>query len=149
MYKCSRQTPASLREPLPKPSPSDRDIISSGVERIVCGDEATDAVGSGFEYYAQTTRRTASLVEMERVEPWPALCGLIERFYRKPGDDRRPVGGRAVVAHRFPAALVQPVRPDSGSGSLRFPGDAVFCQHRPRLQTGAGRDYSVQFPRPA
>jgi len=29
---------------------------------------------------------------MERVVPWPALCGLIEPFYPKPGHGRPPVG---------------------------------------------------------
>jgi IS5 family transposase len=46
----------------------------------------------GFERYAKATRRTAFLAEMERVVPWPALCGLIEPFYPKPGNGRPPVG---------------------------------------------------------
>ena len=46
----------------------------------------------GFERYARTTRRAAFLAEMERVVPWPALCGLIEPFYPKPGNGRPPVG---------------------------------------------------------
>ena len=29
---------------------------------------------------------------MERVVPWPALCGLIEPFYPKPGNGRPPIG---------------------------------------------------------
>jgi IS5 family transposase len=29
---------------------------------------------------------------MERVVPWSALCGLIERFYPKPGNGRPPIG---------------------------------------------------------
>jgi hypothetical protein len=29
---------------------------------------------------------------MERVVPWPALCGRIEPVYRKPGNGRLPVG---------------------------------------------------------
>src|SRR5215469_3005900 len=32
------------------------------------------------------------LAEMERVVPWPALCGLIEPFYPKAGNGRPPVG---------------------------------------------------------
>ena len=35
---------------------------------------------AGFECYAKTTRRAVFLAEMERVVPWPALCGLIEPF---------------------------------------------------------------------
>ena len=46
----------------------------------------------GFERYAKTTRRAAFLVEMERVVPWSALCGLIEPVYPKPGNGRPPVG---------------------------------------------------------
>jgi transposase, IS5 family len=46
----------------------------------------------GFERYAKTTRRAMFLAEMERVVPWPALCGLIEPFYPKPGNGRPPIG---------------------------------------------------------
>ena len=41
---------------------------------------------AGFERYAKTTRRAVFLAEMERVVPWPALCGLIEPFYPKAGN---------------------------------------------------------------
>ena len=47
---------------------------------------------AGFERYAQTTRRAVFLAEMDRVVPWPALCGLIEPFYPKAGNGRPPVG---------------------------------------------------------
>src|ERR1700720_3281628 len=47
---------------------------------------------TGFERYAKTTRRATFLAEMERVVPWPALCGLIEPFYAKAGNGRPPVG---------------------------------------------------------
>src|SRR6516225_4114357 len=47
---------------------------------------------AGFERYAKTTRRAVFLAEMERVVPWPALCGLIEPFYPKAGNGRPPVG---------------------------------------------------------
>ena len=30
---------------------------------------------AGFERYSKTTRRAAFLAEMERVVPWPRLCG--------------------------------------------------------------------------
>ena len=46
----------------------------------------------GFERYAKSTRRARFLAEMERVVPWPALCGLIEPFYPKAGNGRQPVG---------------------------------------------------------
>jgi transposase, IS5 family len=44
------------------------------------------------ERYGRTTRRAVFLAEMERVVPWPALCGLIEPVYPKAGNDRPPVG---------------------------------------------------------
>jgi len=47
---------------------------------------------AGFERYAKVTRRTTFLGEMERVVPWPALCGLLEPFYPKPGTGRPPIG---------------------------------------------------------
>ena len=46
----------------------------------------------GFDRYAKTTRRAAFLAEMEGVVPWSALCKLIEPFYPKPGNGRRPIG---------------------------------------------------------
>ncbi len=46
----------------------------------------------GFERYAETTRRAAFLAEMERVVPWPALCGLVEPCYPRLGHGRPPVG---------------------------------------------------------
>jgi hypothetical protein len=36
---------------------------------------------AGFERYAKTTPSAAFLDAMERVAPWPALCGLIEPYY--------------------------------------------------------------------
>jgi hypothetical protein len=42
--------------------------------------------------YAKTTRRAASLAEMERVVPWLALCALIEPFYPKPAMGARRSG---------------------------------------------------------
>src|SRR5499427_10574445 len=47
---------------------------------------------AGFARYGKTTRRAVFLAEMERVVPWPALCGLIEPFYPKPGNGRPPIG---------------------------------------------------------
>src|SRR6516162_9428477 len=49
-------------------------------------------VAAGFERYAKTTRRAVFLAEMERVVPWPALCGVIEPFYPKSSNGRPPVG---------------------------------------------------------
>src|SRR6201987_1583458 len=100
----------------------------------------------GFERYAKTTRRAAFLAEMEQVVPWSALCGLIEPFYPKPGNGRRPVGGRADAAPLFPAAMVQPVGPGGGGGALRFAGDAAFSQHLSGPRAGARRDHGVPLP---
>jgi len=47
---------------------------------------------TGFERYVKTTRRAIFLAEMERVVPWPALRGLIEPVYPKPGNGRPPIG---------------------------------------------------------
>jgi len=47
---------------------------------------------SGFDQYGKRTRRAAFLAEMERVVPWRELCALIEPFYPKPGNGRRPIG---------------------------------------------------------
>src|SRR6516162_437308 len=46
----------------------------------------------GFERYGKTTRRAVFLSEMEQVVPWPALCGLIDPVYPKPGNGRPPIG---------------------------------------------------------
>jgi len=54
--------------------------------------QLTLATAAGFDRYGKTTRRAAFLAEMERVVPWPALCGLIEPFYPKPGNGRPPIG---------------------------------------------------------
>src|ERR1700746_1036757 len=55
----------------------------------------------GFERYAKTTRRAAFLAEMEQVVPWSALCGLIEPFYPKPGNGRRPGGVERMLRFYF------------------------------------------------
>jgi hypothetical protein len=91
----------------------------------------------GFERYAKATRRATFLPEMERVVPWPALCGLIAPFYpirQWPSADR----GRADAAHLFLAAMVQPVGPGGGRGALRFVGNARFRRHRSRPRAGVG-----------
>ena len=75
---------------------------------------------AGFERYAKTTRRAAFLAEMESVVPWPALCGLIEPFYPKPGNGRPPIGVERMLRIYFLAAVVQSVGPGGGGGALRF-----------------------------
>src|SRR5688572_2913060 len=50
----------------------------------------TTFANCGFERYAKPTRRAAFLAEMNRVVPWRELCTLIEPFYPKAGNGRRP-----------------------------------------------------------
>jgi IS5 family transposase len=59
-----------------------------------------------FEKHAKPTRRAQFLAEMERVVPWPGLCGLIAPVYSK-GEAGRPRWGWADVADLLPAAVVQ------------------------------------------
>ena len=54
--------------------------------------QRTLAMANGFERYGKKTRRAQFLEEMEQVVPWKKLCALIEPFYPKPGNGRRPVG---------------------------------------------------------
>jgi transposase, IS5 family len=58
----------------------------------------TTLATAGFERYGRTTRRAVFLAEMERVVPWPALCGLIEPVYPKAGNGRPPVGSSGCCA---------------------------------------------------
>ena len=52
----------------------------------------TTLATAGFDRYAKTTRRECFLAEMEAVVPWAEFCRLIEPFYPKAGNGRRPVG---------------------------------------------------------
>src|SRR4051794_7948985 len=54
--------------------------------------QRTLAMTNGFERYAKKTRRAEFLEEMELVVPWAELVALIEPFYPKAGNGRRPVG---------------------------------------------------------
>ncbi len=45
---------------------------------------------TGFERYTKKTRRAAFLEEMNQVVPWAELCALIEPYYPKAGNGRRP-----------------------------------------------------------
>ena len=47
---------------------------------------------AGFDRYAKTTKRAASLAEMEQAVPWSELCGLAEPFYPNGETGRRPFG---------------------------------------------------------
>ena len=82
---------------------------------------------AGFERYAKTTRRAVFLAEMERVVPWPALCGLIEPFYPKAGNGRqRAVGALARAAPSF-GKCFRPSQPTTGElGNLCKSHDPVI-----------------------
>jgi transposase, IS5 family len=54
----------------------------------------------GFERYGKTTRRAVFLAEMDRVLPWPALCGLIE-----PGKARTPISSTRTAMPTGPSGL--------------------------------------------
>lgn len=47
---------------------------------------------AGFDRYVKTTKRELFLSEMDRVVPWPALCGLVAPHYPDSGNGRPPVG---------------------------------------------------------
>jgi len=67
-------------------------MYGDGLVRMGWGMKQLTLSTVGFERYAKPTRRAAFLAEMERIVPWPALCGLIAPFYPKPGNGRPPVG---------------------------------------------------------
>src|ERR1700687_956412 len=52
--------------------------------------QRTLAMMTGFERYTKKTRRAIFLEEMEQVVPWTKVCALIEPYYPKPGNGRRP-----------------------------------------------------------
>ncbi len=56
---------------------------------------------TGFERYTKKTRRAQFLEEMGQVVPWAKLCALL-----------------------FFSAVVQPVGPSGGGGTVRLSGDA-------------------------
>jgi hypothetical protein len=86
----------------------------------------TLAMMNGFERYSKKTRWALFLEEMEQVVPWAELCALIERCIRRRA---APGGGGAGAADLFFAAMVQPVGPASGEGTVRVGGDAPFCRN--------------------
>lgn len=47
---------------------------------------------SGFEAHRKTTRKAEFLSRMDSLVPWAEFCTVIEPFYPKAGDGRRPVG---------------------------------------------------------
>ena len=46
----------------------------------------------GFEKHSRATRKAEFLARMESLMPWSEFCGVIEPYYLKAGNGRRPVG---------------------------------------------------------
>lgn len=47
---------------------------------------------NGFEAYRKTTRKAEFLSRMDTLVPWAEFCSVIEPYYPKAGNGRRPVG---------------------------------------------------------
>ncbi len=93
----------------------------------------------GFERYAKTTRLAAFLAEMERVVPWPALCGLIEPFDPKPGNGRPPIGVERMLRLYFLQQWFNLSDPAAEEALYDSSGMR-------RLRAGARRDHGVPLP---
>ncbi len=59
------------------------------------------AADGSFEKYRKPTRREIFLAEMDRIVPWGQLVGLIEPWYPKAGNGRRPVGVERMLRMYF------------------------------------------------
>ena len=47
---------------------------------------------NGFEAHRKTTRKEEFLSRMEKLVPWAEFCAVIEPYYPKAGNGRRPIG---------------------------------------------------------
>jgi IS5 family transposase len=47
---------------------------------------------NGFEAHRKTTRKAEFLSRMDTLVPWAEFCSVIEPYYPKAGDGRRPIG---------------------------------------------------------
>ena len=56
---------------------------------------------AGFDKDSKLTRRAAFLSEVEEVVPWRQLCAVVEPFYPKPGNGRRPIGLERMLRLHF------------------------------------------------
>jgi len=63
--------------------------------------QASLAEQTGFERCSKKTKRALFLEEMERVVPWGELCALIEPYYPRVGNGRRPVGVERILRMYF------------------------------------------------
>jgi len=65
------------------------------------------AMMTGFERHTKKTRRAIFLEEMDQVVAWGTLCALIEPYYPKPGNGRRPKELEQMLRIYFVQAVVQ------------------------------------------
>ena len=56
---------------------------------------------NGFEAFRKTTRKTEFLTRMDKLVPWEEFCAVIEPFYPKAGNGRRPVGLERILRMYF------------------------------------------------
>jgi IS5 family transposase len=56
---------------------------------------------AGFEQHRKPTRREEFLATMETIVPWTALCAVIEPYYPKAGNGRRPIGLERMLRIHF------------------------------------------------
>ena len=56
---------------------------------------------AGFDKHSKQTRRAAFLAEMEQVVPWRELCAVVEPYYPKLGNGRRPIGLERMLRLHF------------------------------------------------
>jgi len=59
--------------------------------------QLTLAAGTGFEKHGRATRKAAFLAKMEALMPWAEFCALIEPYYAKAGNGRRPIGVERIL----------------------------------------------------
>jgi IS5 family transposase len=58
---------------------------------------------NGFEAYRKQTRKAEFLLRMDALVPWPEFCAVIEPYYPKAGDGRRPIGLERMLRMYFVA----------------------------------------------
>lgn len=59
---------------------------------------------SGFEIKRKTTRKAEFLARMDKLVPWAEFCAVIEPYYPKAGNGRRPIGLERMLRMYFIAS---------------------------------------------
>ena len=70
---------------------------------------------NGFEAYRKTTRKAEFLSRMDTLVPWSEFCAVIEPYYPKAGNGRRPIG-----LERMLRMIVADARDKPGLASLQI-----------------------------